>query len=276
MTRHRQYRRSAVPWCAIATYATKTLLYAVLIAALFAPVKGNTMNKKKQGRRLPPAPDTGSPEGDFSAGGTRDNRLQDSWCGNSEQQAAYLLGNRNREFTQTAYPTFWFNLPDTSNEVAWMRFSITELETGKKIYARSISHPPSAGIFGISLPPEQQYALTPETNYSWNLEVQCAVDQKPKVALEGWILRKPSDAQLRNKLASTSRLARHQLYLQHNLWYDALTTLARHHIARPDHDKIKTAWHDLLGELGWQELIHDNVTAPVLLDTDIVKTDRVD
>ena len=265
--RHQQHKLKT-QWRTKINFVSRTLFSALLITVLFAHI-GNA-EKKKQGNRLPPAPDTGSPEGDFAAGGTRDSRLQNSWCGNNDKQAAYLLGNRNREYTQAAYPTFWFNFPNTRAEVAQINLIVTELETGSRIYDRTIPHPQQAGIIGISLPRDRQHALAPEKNYSWTLKVQCANQAEAKVALEGWISRKPLDPQLQSQLASMPKLARHQVYVEQNLWYDALTTIAQHHITRPNHNETTTAWHEFLAELGWRELIRDNATAPAML----VQTER--
>jgi hypothetical protein len=37
--------------------------------------------------------------------------------------------------------------------------------------------------------------------------------------------------------------------------YDALDDLAQRRTAEPKNDRLKTAWNQLLVELGWQELI---------------------
>ena len=243
---------------------------ALLVALLLLPLAGNTKEKKSSNNtnRLPPAPDTGSPEEDFSAGGTR-KRLEDTVCSEIEQNLIYLLGNRNREFTSSAYPTFWFRVPNTMNEITQMKFVVTELETGKKIYDRSIRDQKS-GIIGITLPKEQKYALSPETNYAWSLEVDCSqTDEETQIALEGWLSR-VSPSKLQDRLAAASKTERHQIYWQHNLLYDALTELARHRIAEPNNTQVEIAWNQLLVELGWQDLVQQqSAIEPTILDTRI-------
>lgn len=230
--------------------------FTLLTALLLIPQPGNTKESKSNSNRLPPAPDTGSPEEDFSAGGTRDNRPKNTVCGVDEQEIAYLLGNKNREFTLDAYPTFWFHIPNAMNEVAQMRFVVTELETGKKIYDRVIEGTKRSGITGIDLPKEKQYALSPEVNYAWSLRVDCAqTDGESKIALEGWLTRLSSDSRLKNQLATASEVEKHKIYLKHNLLYDALTELAQRRIAEPNSIQTKTAWNELLTTLGWQDLI---------------------
>ena len=246
-----------------------TLLIALLLIPL--PIIAKEKKSNNSSKRLPPAPDTGSPEEDFSAGGTRDDRFGDTICGMDEQQIAYLLGNRNREFTVSAHPTFWFHLPKTTNKVVQIKFVVTELETGKKIYDRVIEGTKKSAITGITLPQEKRYALSPNTNYTWNLSVDCdRTDRESEIALEGWVTRLPSQSQLQNKLAAASEVEKHAVYLRHNFLYDALTELAQRHIAQPDNIQIKIAWNQLLTKLGWQDLIEQkSATEPSSTDTQI-------
>ena len=60
--------------------------------------------KRKLGTIYHHLPIPGSPEEDFSAGGTRDNHLSTGVCGADGQPIAYLLGENNREFTIKVHP----------------------------------------------------------------------------------------------------------------------------------------------------------------------------
>ena len=229
---------------------------------------GNTEESPKHS--LPSSPDTGSPEEDFSAGGTRENHRLTKICGEKGQKIAYLLGNKNREFTSSAYPTFWFYIPNNVQKVAQMKFVLTEVETGKKIYNRIVKVPEIAGAMGIPIPPEPQYALSPNVNYSWSLEVDCAESNDDSViALEGWLYRLPLNSNLPNQLAAASGEDKYKVYLQHNLLYDALNDLAQRRIAEPNNTQLETSWNQLLGELGWQDLTQKSAVEPYILDTKI-------
>ena len=243
-------------------WAILTLTLSVALFSIPQPVHSK---EKESRRRLPPAPDTGSPEEDFSAGGTRDSGYKDV-CG--AEEISYLLGNRNREFTTSAYPTFWFHIPNTTNKTAQMKFVLTQLETGKKIYERPVAISEESSIVGVDLPSEKRYALSLKTNYAWSLEVNCAgTNEDAEIALEGWVTRLPLQSKLQNKLATISEADKHTVYLKHNLLYDALTGLAQRHIARPNDLQIETAWNQLLIELGWQDLIEqESASEPYILD----------
>jgi hypothetical protein len=233
----------------------------LLIAFLLIPQPGNAKEKKSSNNRLPSAPDTGSPQEDFTAGGTRDNQPKNALCGVDEQQIAYLLGNGNREFTLSPYPTFWFYLPDTMNKVAQIKFVITELKTGKKIYDRVIKDTKQSAIIGIETPQEKRYALSPETNYTWSLQVDCAGrNRESEIALAGWLSRSALDSQLKPQLAAASEAEKYTVYLKHNFLYDALTEVAQNRIAEPNNIQVETAWNQLLVKLGWQDLIEEAIS----------------
>ncbi len=250
------------------------------------PYSGNTEESPKHS--LPSPPDTGSPEEDFSAGGTRENHRLTKTCGQKGQKITYLLGNNNRELTSSAYPTFWFYIPNNVQKVAQMKFVLTEVETGKKIYDLALSEvlrgqakpgaerdsavevPEREDVIGIPLPPEPQYALSPNVNYSWSLEVDCAESSDESViALKGWLYRRPLNSNLQNQLAATSCEDKYKVYLQHDLLYDALNDLAQRRIAEPNNTQLETSWNQLLGELGWQDLTQKSAVEPYLLDTKI-------
>jgi hypothetical protein len=245
------------PWIINYSYIWRLIVITCLMILFFAPQSGQTKEKNNHSSRLPPAPDTGSPEEDFAAGGTRDGRLRNTVCGKDTQNIVYLLGNKNREFTASAYPSFWFHIPQNINKINKMQFIVTELATGKKIYDRVLPKPQKPGIIGVNLPQSPKYALSSKTNYTWSLHVDCAgTQQDVEIALTGWLSRLPSNSKLQNQLAHTSELEKYKVYLQHNLLYDALTDLAELRIAKPNNPNIEIAWTDLLSKLGWQDIMH--------------------
>lgn len=57
------------------THLKKWLFFIITLIVFTAINFSIAYAEKKTGNNLPPSPDTGSPEEDFSAGGTRDNHL---------------------------------------------------------------------------------------------------------------------------------------------------------------------------------------------------------
>ena len=245
--------------------ARKIAIASTTLCSIFflSPYPGNT--EESQNNSLPSPPDTGSPEEDFAAGGTRKNHQFNKICGVAGQEIIYLLGNNNREFTASAYPTFWFYIPDNLEQVKQIKFVLKELETGNKIYNRPIEIPEKLGIIGIKIPPEPQYALTPNINYHWSLEIDCIEpNYKPVIALSGWLRRLPSNLDLQNQLAITPSEDKYQVYLQHDLLYDGLDYLAKLYIAEPHNPRLKTSWNQLLVKMGWQDLAQECTIEPYI------------
>ena len=243
-------------------------LATLYLLCFVAPYPANA--EETANNNLPTTPDTGSPEEDFSAGGTRDSGLLTQVCGENGQKIAYLLGHKNREFTVSAHPTFWFYLPLNTKRVKQMKFVLKELETDKQIYSHTLQITSKVDTVGITIPPEEKYALAPNVNYSWNLEVDCVGEnEEPFVALEGWLHRLPLDSNLQHQLATVSQEDRYQVYLQNNLLYDALNHLAQRRMKQPNNSQLATAWNQLLTELGWQNLVKQSAAKPYILDTRI-------
>lgn len=219
---------------------------------------------------LPSSPNTGSPEEDFAAGGSRNNPLHAQLCGENSQ-IAYVLGDHNREYTLSAYPIFWFHIPQSLENVAQINFSLTDLASGKEVYRRGVEVPEKAGIMGISLPKHPQYALSAGVNYSWHLEIDCAQSDGESVfALEGWLQRLPVDQNVQAKLATVAQNNQYTFYLQHNLLYDALSNLAQRRMVEPKNADLAIAWQQFLSELGWQDLVKQYPVEPYFMQTKIV------
>lgn len=243
---------------------------AIATAAFWLVLSGSTGSLAQS---LPQPPDTGTPEEDFSAGGTRDSK-QVTLCGTNAFSLAYLLGDQNRELTASAHPAFWFYIPSHAAQVQFMTLSLTELATEQNVYERTILEP-RTGIIGIALPQKQQYELTANVNYRWKLKVTCAQASEPSVALEGWLMRVPLDAELQDQLATAPEHEKYQVYLQHNLLYDALNDLAQRHFANPNDSRLAAAWKQLLAEeLGWQDLTQPSIVEPNYIDAGIDPTFR--
>lgn len=241
-------------------------------AILFFTLPGKAEEAQTRDNSLPQSPDTGTPEDDFSAGGTRDNHLLDNICGINSQKIVYLLGNENREYTLSAYPTFWFHIPHDINSEAKIEFALKELETDKEIYNQIVPAKSKSAIKGIALPKDKINALSFNTNYVWSLEVSCPqTEPEALITLSGWLSRLPITPQIKNQLAATPTLEKYQVYLKNEVLYDALSELANYRIVEPNNIQIANAWNQLLTELGWQDLIQqNNVKEPEILDTKIL------
>ena len=213
---------------------------------------------------LPPAPNTGTPEGTSSAGGTRGEPKINQICNFSNQSLVYLLDSGIRDFTIVAHPIFWFYSPHTAGQIDRVEFTLAEVATTNTIYRTKVNLRERSGIIGLALPQEQQYALKTNKDYSWSLQVHCSQqDSKPDLVLQGWLRRLPITSQLQKDLAAFP--ARHySVYLKNNILYDALTNLVQLRQQKPDDPQIISAWSQLLKDLGREELISQPILEPFI------------
>ena len=213
---------------------------------------------------LPPAPSTGTPEGTSSAGGTRGEPKINRVCNFTNQSLVYLLDSGIRDFTIVAHPIFWFYSSHTAGQIDYLEFTLAEVETTKTIYRTKVNLQERSGIMGIALPPEKQYALETNKDYSWNLQVHCSrQDSKPDLVFQGWLRRLPITSKLQKDLATFP--ARHySVYLENNILYDALTNLVQLRQQKPNDPQIRKAWNHLLKDLGKEELIPQPILEPFI------------
>lgn len=233
---------------------------------------GNTESKNQNRQnQLPQSPNTGSPESDFSAGGTRGESTISNICHPSPEELVYLLGTENREFSLSSHPTFWFYFPQSVDPEVPINFVVKEAETDKTIYSQAIKQEVKPGIVGIALPNQKSYALAPETNYSWSLAIDCQhSDRDSDLVLTGWLQHQPADSEMAEQLATTPPLEKYHIYMEQNLLYDAVTQLAQARIDSPQNLQVKDDWQDLLSELGLPNLSDSKAIAqPRLLETNV-------
>ena len=213
---------------------------------------------------LPPAPSTGTPEGTSSAGGTRGEPKINRVCNSNSQSLVYLLDSGIRDFTVDAHPIFWVYNPYSTRELNSLEFTLSEVQTTATVYRTKVNLKGRAGILGIPLPQEKQYALKTNKDYSWSLSVYCHHQKnRPDVVFEGWLRRLPINSSLQQDLA-TFPSQHYAIYLENNILYDALTDLAQLRQSQPHDRKIMEAWNNLLIDLGRQELTTQPILTPVL------------
>ena len=213
---------------------------------------------------LPPAPSTGTPDDSFSAGGTRSEPNSNQTCDSTNPSLVYLLDSGIRDFTVSAHPIFWFYSPYTVGQIGYLEFTLADVQTTKTIYRSKIDLREQSGIMGIALPQEQKYALEPNKDYSWNLQIYCSpTEDQPDIFFEGWLRRLPITYNLKQDLAAFP--AQHySVYLENNILYDALTNLAQLRQTKPNNSEIMEAWNHLLTDLGKKDLIQQPILEAVI------------
>lgn len=140
--------------------------------------------------------------------------------------------------TVAAYPTFWFFLPTTEASTK-IEFSLQDGE--EDIYRTNIPISQQSGIISVQIPNTQQ-PLQFNRNYHWTLKAKVCdgTSTVNRVHIDGWITRieLPETIFLRQNSSD--------IYTINGIWYDAVTSLARLRLQKPQDVLLEQDWSDLL------------------------------
>ncbi len=213
---------------------------------------------------LPPAPDTGTPPGKPTHGGTR----PDAICKNTPQPLTALAAYNGRDLTVSSYPTFWFYMPYQPQDIRQLTFTIEDVQKGsiRTIYQTNIQLNQGSGIIKIPVLKKPEYALEVDKLYQWKLTVYCTKNASNDIDLviEGWVKRIPMTVDLNTEF-NTSQKADHLIYQDNQIWYDAINSLAEKYFANPDNSELNNAWRDLLEVINQESFSQEFLVESVLL-----------
>ena len=200
----------------------------------------------------PESPDTGTPEGDRTVGGTR----PEATCKETDKPLTALFANNGRDFTLSEYPTFLFYVPYPPEEIGTIEFLLLDRSERRTIYRTNLRLSDRPGIIQVSLPANAENALEEGEIYRWRLNLDCVPDRSvdPELVLNGWIKRVALDAP-ETEASAADPLGEYQLYRDNGIWYDAIAHLAQLYFANPDNGSLNQAWLELLNELGLEVAI---------------------
>ncbi|MBW4627717.1 MAG: DUF928 domain-containing protein [Brasilonema octagenarum HA4186-MV1] len=200
-------------------------------------------------------PDNGDPKGRRRGGTSR----RDGCPSLKKPVTAIVAGEEknNKSFLGTTvaeYPTFWVYLPELPTNLSSGEFVLQD-EQGHDIYRTPLTLPPKAGIIGVSLPPNSQYALKQNLKYHWFFRVYCGDPQKKPeyFFVDAWLERVALTPQLQQQLKS-AKSEEYKIYAANNLWYDTITNLAELRRTRSDTDTLTKDWTSLFKAVDLEEL----------------------
>ncbi|MGK7940879.1 MAG: DUF928 domain-containing protein [Crocosphaera sp.] len=202
--------------------------------------------------QLPPAPETGTPTGKPTPGGTRS-----PYCPDTSLPITALAAYNGRDFTVSSHPTFWFYLPYTSQDIKEMKFIIEDpqQQSLRNIYTTNIERSNKSGIIKIPILNQPQYALEFNKLYRWKLTVYCTENTSGDAdfVLEGWVKRIPISTELNNQLNAGTQ-EDYLIYQDNQIWYDAINSLAEKYFANTQDSELNSAWLNLLKTINQAKL----------------------
>lgn len=220
----------------------KLAFVTVLAIASFTsnPDLGWIQSSSQEIANLPPAPETGTPDGQRTPGGTRPELTVA--CKQTDQPLTALVPENGKGLTTAENPVFWFYVPYAHEDITSIEFSLHDREETTTLYRTSLQLTKTPAAIAISLPPSMEHSLQLNQSYHWYFIVNC----KPKeafendIVLDGWVTR----VQRRPNLESQSEV----------IWYDELTNLAKIYLSEPQNTKVKNDWTKLLKSVGLEGL----------------------
>ncbi len=181
------------------------------------------------------SPDTGTPDGQRTPGGTRPE-LSEA-CKPTDKPLTALVPENGKGLTTAEYPVFWFYIPYAAEEIHSIEFSLHDRDETTTLYKTSVQLTQTPGVIGIPLPQSPEYDLKVNESYHWYFTVKCQpkeTSEEDDIVLDGWVTRVEQGSNL-------------------VLWYDKLTNLAKRYLSEPQNPEVKKAWAELMqsGELEW-------------------------
>lgn len=187
---------------------------------------------------LPPAPETGTPNGQRTPGGTRPQLTE--VCKRTDKPLTALVPENGKGLTTAEHPSFWFYIPYAPKDIHSIEFSLHDRNETTTLYRTSFPLNKTPGVIRIPLPPSPEHSLKLNESYHWRFIVNCDRKATPEdnIFLDGWVTRVQPSPNLQNQV----------------LWYDALTDLAKRYLREPQNAELKKAWTELLKAVGLEEL----------------------
>lgn len=198
----------------------------------------------------PKAPDTSTPSGNSTPGATR----PEAACPNTPKPLTALLANQGKDFTIKEYPTFFFYIPYTPEQISSIEFLLLNQNQTKTIFRSGVQLTDKPGIIKIKIPSETVAPLEIDTTYHWRLNLDCHPDRTiaPDLVLNGWIRRVALSSEILLQL-KTAKSEDYLVYQDRNIWYDAIANLGELYFTNSQNNTWNNEWSEMLSslELDW-------------------------
>lgn len=184
-------------------------------------------------------------------GGTRGGCSQDS------KPLTVLIPETNLWRTTAAYPKFYFYIPQSMDSQD-VEFVLRD-ENDQQVYEKVFTINGDARIISLSLPDsESSSPLELKKNYHWYLSLICNPENRSQdIVVEGWIQRVELTSSIASQLENITPTDSIEIYLEADLWHEALTTLAQLRQDLPNDTIVATNWMQLLQSIGLEEMAQE-------------------
>lgn len=175
-----------------------------------------------------------------------------------------LIPTNNQGLTVAEYPQFWIFVPYKSNNIVSGEFVLQD-ETNNDVYRTNFTLPATPGIVTIGL--GKTTPLQINKNYQWYFKLYCSQQKLSNpLFVKGWIQRIAINRDLERQLkAAVTPQQRFIIYYQNNIWYEAVTELAKYQLLKSHNNSLLSDWDNLLKRVGLEYLISQPIVGEVKL-----------
>ena len=187
-------------------------------------------------------------------GGTR----RDSCAVNQESLIALIPAN-SVGMTTSLYPTFFFSLPQT-NQSRTVEFVLRN-QQDELVYEANFDTAGKRGVISLDLPTETEPLLLNQ-DYHWYLSLICNPENRAQdLVVEGIIRRTELEPVAASQLNQLKPIEKVDFYLQANLWYEAIATLAQLKSVSAHQAELSVKWANLLHSVGLEQISDQPIIA---------------
>jgi len=161
--------------------------------------------------------------------------------------------------TIAARPKIFVYIPQTSLKKA--KFTLKDNQNPNEAYRTEVNLTGAGGVVSFSLPadaPDLQIGKT----YTWSVQIDCGSqgDNSVNPYVKGVVQRVPVPPTLAN-IQNAKPIDRPQLYIEADIWYDAINSLAELRTTNPSDTTLVEEWSSLLKSVNLKDEI---ANAPLL------------
>ena len=204
-------------------------------------------------------PNTGTPTGDSKPGTTRPQAM----CKVTNKPLTAINANYGKDFTVSEFPSFWFYIPYSRQEIKSLEFVVNNEKETKTIYITSVQLLDQPGIIKITIPSKQDYSLKINETYRWYLNLKCKQNtnnepeqNEPDQVVNGWVQRIALAPKLEKDLTSLEN-QKYIAYKRHDIWHDYISNLANLHFNYSGNSKFNRDWNQLLKAIDKEWVIQE-------------------
>lgn len=150
--------------------------------------------------------------------------------------------------TVHSHPKFLVNIPPTTaKEATFLLVKKITANQDEVVYEEKLPLTGEGGIMSFEIPTEKPGLETGQT-YKWSLGIVCDPSPDANPYIEGVVERVALPPELA-KIETLPLSDRPALYVEHDLWYDAVDSMAQLRLAQPNNPTVQADWQELLNSV---------------------------